>query len=139
MFTGLGFRILAVLVTVLTVVLGVVCVVAGWRIVISDQYRAASMKPPYALYTLTLSVLFQLVGLLVLLRIPYDLTEGPIFGKGTELVVWSLFLLASFALCVATWFLARKASGPGTSLLRKSSVLLLTIWGLGFIWYMVGE
>jgi hypothetical protein len=138
MFEGLGFRILAVLVTVLTVVLGVVCAVAGWVRVL-DQSRAASMKIPYALYTLTISVLFQLAGLLVLLRIPYDLTERPIFGMGTELVVWSFFLLASFALCVATWFLARRASGPAISLLRRSSILLLTILGLGFIWYIAGE
>ena len=138
MFEGLGSRILAVLVTVLTVALGGVCLMAGWGKVTSDQYRAASMKVPYALYTLTLSGVFQLAGLLVLLRIPNDLTERPIFGRGTEMVVWSFFLLASFALSVATWFLARKASGPATSLLRKSSILLLAIWGLGFIWYMVG-
>jgi hypothetical protein len=138
MFEGLGFRILAVLVTVLTVVLGVVC---GGRLGGSyfGPVQAASMKVPYALYTLTLSVLFQLAGLLVLFRIPYDLTERPIFGMGTELVVWSFFLLASFALWVATWFLARRASGPAISLLRRSSILLLTILGLGFIWYIAGE
>ena len=78
MFEGLGFRILTVLMTVLTVVLGVMCVVAGWVKVILDQHRTASMKVPYALYTLTLSVLFQLAGLLVLLRVPYDLTERSI-------------------------------------------------------------
>ena len=138
MFEGLGFRILMVLVTVLTVVLGVVCAVAGWVKVISDQHRAASMKVPCALYTLALSVLFQLAGLLVLLRVPYDFTKRSIFGAGAERVVWFLFLLASFVLCVTTWFLARKASGPATWVLRRSSVLLLTIWGLGLICYIVG-
>jgi len=97
------------------------------------------MKIPDALYALTLSVLFDLAGLLVLLGIPDALTGRPIFGKGTKLVVLSFFLVASFALCVATWFLARKASGPATSLLRRSSLLLMAIWGLGFTSYMVGE
>lgn len=133
MFEGIGFRLLTVLVTVLTVVLGVVSVMAAWVRVISDKYRAASMKVPYALYTLTLSVLFQLAGLLVLFRFPYVLPEE------TEMAVWFSLLLASFALSVATWFLTKKASGPATSTLRKSSILLLTIWGLGFIWYMVGK
>jgi hypothetical protein len=142
MFEGLGFRILAMLVTVLTVVLGCVCVIAAWGGVILDQDRAPSapsVKVPYALYTLTLAVLFQLAGLLVLLRIPYDFTERPIFGTGTELVVWSFFALASFALCVSSSWLAWKASGPATSLLRKSSILLLVIWVLGFLSYLTGD
>jgi hypothetical protein len=139
MFEGVGFRILAMLVTVLTVVLGVVCVAASWGVVISDQDRDPSMKIPYALYTLTLSVLFQIAGLLVLLYFPHDLPERPIFGPGTDRVVWSFLLLASFALGVSTLWLARKASDPATSLLRKSSILLLTIWVLGFLSYVTGD
>jgi hypothetical protein len=131
-----GFRIGAMLVTVLTVVLGVVCLVSVW-VVILDRHTTPLMKVPYALYTLTVSVLFQLAALLVLLQIPYDLAE--IFGKGTDRVVWSFFLLASFVLGVSSWWLARKASGPAISLLRKSSILLLTIWGLVLISLVAGE
>jgi len=127
------------LVTVPTVVLGVVCVVAAWGVVFSDQYRAPVMKVPYALYSLTLSVLFQLVGLLVLFGIPYNLAGGTIFGTGTEQVVWFLSLLASFALGGACWWFATKTSGPAISLLRYSSLLLVTIWGLGLIGYMAGR
>jgi hypothetical protein len=138
MVDGLGFRILALLVTVPTVVLGAVCLVVGWGVVVSDQYRVPLVKVPYALYTLTLSILFQLAGLLVLMRIPYDLAGTKIFGTGTEQVIWFFSLLASFALGGSTWWLARKASGPAISVLRNSSLLLLTIWGLGLIGYMAG-
>jgi hypothetical protein len=135
----MGFMLLAMFVTVLTVVLGFVCLAAGWVVVISDQYSAPLMKVPYALYTLTLSVLFQLAGLAVLLRIPYDLAEIFGTGTGTYQVVWSFFLFASFVLGGSSWWLARKASGPAISLIRKSSVLLLIIWGLGLISLMTGE
>ena len=137
MFEGVGFRTLAMLVTVLTVVVGVVCVVAGWGVVISDQYRVPTMRVPYALYTLTLAVLFQLTSLMVLLRIPYDLAE--IFGTARNQVVWVVFLVASFALGGFSLWLARKASGPATSLLRISTILLVAIWGVGLISYMAGD
>jgi hypothetical protein len=95
------------------------------------------MEVPYALYTLTLAVLFQLTSLMVLLDIPYNLAE--IFGIGTDQVVWVVFLAASFALGVSSLWLARKASGPATSVLRISTILLVTIWGLGLILYMTRD
>jgi hypothetical protein len=139
MFEGSGFTIPALFVAALTVGSGAVCVVAGWCVVLLDQDRALSTKAPSALYTLTLSVLVQLAGPLVLWHTSYDFRQTPIFGTRMVLFVWSFFLLPSFALCLATWWLARKDSGPASSLLRKSSILSLTIWGLGLIWYMAGE
>ena len=136
MFEGMGFAILALVVAFLTVGLGSVCVVVGLVMVLLDPHGTASIKVPNALNSLTLAVLVQFVGLVVLWHIPYDLTDRPVFGTQMRLFVWSFFLLASFALCVSTWWLARKPSDPATRFLRNSSILLLTIWILGFILYV---
>jgi cytochrome bd-type quinol oxidase subunit 2 len=139
MFVGTGFAIPALVLAFLTVGLGSVCVVVGLVMVLLDPNGAASIKVPNALNTLTLSVLVQFAGLVVLWHIPYDLRDRPVFGTQMRLFVWSFFLLASFALCVSTWWLARKPSDPATRFLRKSSILLLTIWVLGFVWYVATD
>jgi hypothetical protein len=135
MLEGLVLRILAVSVTVLTVVLGAVCVTAGWGEVVSED---PSTKVPHALYTLTLAFIFQVAGLLILLHIPYDLSKRRVFGTGLDMIVWISLLLASFALCVSTWWLARKPGDRATSFLRNSSILLLTIWVVAFVAHVVG-
>jgi hypothetical protein len=138
MFEGSGFGIPALFVTVLTVT-GGLCVLAGWGIVLLDQSKVPPKKVPYALYTFTLSVLVQLTGPLVLWHLPYELAQRPIFGMRMVLFIWSFFLATSFALIVFSWLLVRRASGPATWLLRRGSMLLLTVWVLGFIWYVAGE
>jgi len=141
MFLGSGanFGIPALFVAYLTVGLGGLCVLAVWVIVLLNPDETSPIKLPYALYVLALSVLVQIAGLVVLGRIPYDLKHRPIFGTEMWQFVWSFFLLASFALCVSSWWIARKASGPASPLLRTGSNLLLAIWVLGFIWYAMGS
>src|SRR5205085_11883088 len=116
-----------------TVVARFVFVLAGWGAVLLDRNNAPSKNIPSALYTLTASVLIQLAGPLVLWQLPYGFAQTPVHGTPMVWVVWSCFLSTNFVLCLATWRLAKAASGSVALLLQIGSALLLSIWGLGAI------
>jgi hypothetical protein len=139
MFEGSGFTIPALFVAVITVLLGGLCALITWVIVLLDQTRDPQIKTPSGLNTFMLSVVVELAGLLVLWHIPYDIAQRPILGTRMVLVIWSPFLVVSFVLCVVSWLFVRRDSGPGRQTLRRGSMLLLTIWMLGFVWYLVGD
>lgn len=143
MFQGSGFAIPGLLVAFLTIGIGGIGVFAGWlSIVGNDQSKTSLTTIPYALYSLALSVAVQVSGLLLthyLNHQSYDLAQRPVFGTRLVVLVFESFLLANLALCLTSWLLARRASGPAASLLRKSSTALLVTWGLGFVLYLAGE
>jgi hypothetical protein len=139
MFQGFGFAIPAAFITVLTVMAGFVFVLAGWGLVLFGPNRTPSEKIPPAVYTLTLSVLVQLAGPVVLYQLPDGFASTSVHGMPMAWVVWSCFLAANFFLCVTTWWLAKTASDSTTLLLRIGSTVLLIIWGVGAIWYLFGE
>jgi len=131
MFEELGFRLLAVSVTVLTVVLGTIWVSIGLVMAIENRSRPPRIGIPYALNTLALSVLFQYAAMLVLFHIPHD------YGLEAGRIIWLFCLVGSFALGIGSWLLARRISVPSASMLRKGSALLVIIWGLGLLAYIV--
>jgi len=133
MFGAAPFGVAIAYLTTFTVVVGGVCVLAGWGGILSDRSRDPSIKLPYALYTLTLAVLIQLAYPLLLWNTSYEF-----LGPQMALFIWPFFSVPSIALYISTWWLARKDSDSASWFLRKSSIALLTIWVLGLVWYVSG-
>jgi hypothetical protein len=138
-FDGMGFRILELLVTSLTVALGSLCALIALGNIVLDEDADPQSKIPGALYTFTLSVLVQLTSPFVLKQIPLDIAQRRIMGTPMVVVIWSFFLVTSFLLSAFTLLLVRKDSGPATKPIRWGSILLMAFWTLVFASILTGD
>jgi hypothetical protein len=138
-FDGMGFRILELLVTSLTVALGSLCALIALGNIVLDKDAHPQSKIPGALYTFTLSVLVQLTSPFVLKQIPLDIAQRRIMGTPMVVVIWSFFLVTSFLLSAFTLLLVRKDSGSATKPIRWGSILLMAFWTLVFASILTGD
>jgi len=135
---GFNFGIPASFITVCTIGLGGLFVLIAWAKVIHEQVASGRRSVPLSLYTFTVSVLLDLLALVVLSAIPFDLRNREILGVLFPQCVWSLFLIASCVLLIITVARVRKDSGPGRGSVQAGSTIVLVTSVLGFIWFFVG-
>ena len=136
MFEGFEFGIPALFVTAGTIGLGGFFVLMAW----ADTARALATKDgrpiPPALYTFTASVCTDLLGLVVLSVIPFDLGNQYILGVRLVPCVYFFFIITSFVLVTISLVLVRRDSGRVKDSVQSGSRALFVIDTLGFIWFV---
>ena len=136
MFEGFEFGIPALFVTAGTIGLGGFFVLMAW----ADTARALATKDgrsiPPALYTFTASVCMDVLGLVVLSVIPFDLRNQYVLGARLAPCVYSFFMITSFVLVTISLFLVHRDSGTVKDSVQSGSRALFVINVLGFVWFV---
>jgi hypothetical protein len=139
MFEGFDFGIPALFVTVGTIGLGGPFVLMAW----ADTARALATKDvrkvPPALYAFTASVCTDVLGLVVLSVIPFDLRNQHIWGARLAPCVYSLFIISSFVFVIISLVLVRRDSGAVKDFVQNGSRALFALDLLGFIWFVANS
>jgi hypothetical protein len=139
MFEGFDFAIPALFVTVGTIGLGGFFGLLAW----ADTARASVTEDGRrilpALYAFTASVCMDVLGLVVLSVIPFNLRNQYILGARLAPCVYSFFIIISFVLVIISLVLVRRDSGAVKDSVQTGSRALFVLDVLGFIWFVASS
>lgn len=128
MWSGFTFGVPAFFITAFTNLLGGILLVSAWVKFTSERSPDGKRSVPAALNMFTAAVFLDWIGIIFFLLAPEGLQE----------IVWSLFLVSSFAFVIACVALVRRGSWPGRRIVQVGSVSLLVVNVLGFIVFLIG-
>jgi hypothetical protein len=134
---GLRFAIPAYIMAFGTILIGGVFAILAWLRIAFYRGGEVPEKLPPALYTIISAVGIEILGIIVLGKIPFELTERQVLGISIPSCVWSIFLLSGLALVVTSLALCRGHRGRGWGILRlgASCLVLVHLFG-GFCFVM---
>jgi len=133
---GFNFAVPAIFVSYATILMGGIFVVTGWLSVIRAYAKEGRWEAPISLYAFTGSVCIELVGLIVLSYLPYDLASRKVYGWNSTSFVWSAFQIASVILALISLLLIKNNRSPARHTARMGAIVLLVIASLGLVWYL---
>jgi hypothetical protein len=114
-----------------SVVIGSLFATVAWITVLVALQDGTRSKVPTALYTFTVSIAIDIVGLIGLFAAPLEM--GRAFWLATDGL-----LATSFIFLVSTVLLLLKDAGPGKFIIMSGAIVLLGIAALGLASVLTG-
>ncbi len=129
---GFGFGVTAVFVSLCTIVFGGLVTLIAWWTAICDKSTAKYCRRfPAALYTFTISLVSDLIGMAVLSIMPYRWEQYYVLGDRLRPFIYSIFMLISFAAVIISALLLRGKNGKVIRVLVIGSAVLIVVNVIG--------
>ena len=132
-FSGLAIGFPELLVAILSVLMGIPGLIAIWSLVVTRWGSPKDVLPPPSLYMLTMAVLLDLSGLLVISNLSAEALSGTTFGVGTSSFVMSSFLSLGFMFLVFSVLIRGNRKSPAADATALLSKILLVVALFGIV------